>query len=350
MARLALAAHDPGGAAVLAAAAPALRDAGHDLAWLPAGPAAKLWHEAGETVSEALDVAAATATLERLAPDLLVTGTSFHDGFERALWAAARRLGVPSFAVLDAWSNIARRFQSPDGSREQPDAFGVMDEATRADVAAAGWCRARLFVIGQPHLAARTERLKQRRQNRHGGVGRQFEKQIVFFSEPILEDFGPTARGFTQFEVATLVAEVFTGSAAVRLAIKPHPRESEVVWLDWLANVPNVRLATEETEAILGVADGVLGMTTMVLLEACLAGIPALSLQPGRPTPANPIIDSMLPIITRRADAAGTLSAWVAGLTSPPPPPPSARDILAGGGARMTEAVYEILTSAGSKA
>ncbi len=343
MARLALAAHDPGGAAVLVAAAPALRARGHDLVWLPAGPAARLWREAGEPVPEAIDAAVALA---REPPALLLTGTSFHDGFERALWAAARRLGVPSLAVLDSWTNIERRFASADGSLEQPDAFGVMDEATRAQVAAAGWCRARLFVIGQPHLAARTERVRRLRRNRRGGA----DKKIVFFSEPIVEDFGPTARGFTQFEVATLVAEAFAGLSAARLAIKPHPRESEGAWRDWLARTPNARLAAEDTETLLGAADGVLGMTTMVLLEACFAGIPALSLQPGRPAPVNPIIDSLLPVVARRADAAMSLSAWVAGADWSAAPAPSARDLLAGGGARIAAAVDEILAGAASKA
>ena len=39
-------------------------------------------------------------------------------------------------------------------------------------------------------------------------------------------------------------------------------------------------------------ADGLLGMTTMVLLEAHLLGRPILSLQPGRTQMVNPIIDT----------------------------------------------------------
>ena len=338
MARLALAAHDPGGAAVLAAAAPDLRAAGHDLFWLPGGPAAKLWREAGEAAPEAMAAPAAAAALERAGPELLLTGTSFHDGFERALWAAARRLRVPSLAVLDAWTNIERRFQSSDGASEQPDAFGVMDEATRADVAAAGWCRARLFVTGQPHLAARTERLKRLRRGRRGGE----RKQVVFFSEPIIEDFGPTARGFTQFTVATLAAEALGANLRVHFSIKPHPRESESGWRDWLTRAPRATLAVGDTESLLGGADGILGMTTMVLLEAALAGIPVLSLQPDRVGPTNPLLDSTVPVVARRADVPRLLSGWPA---AAPAPAPWAGEILSWGGARLTTAVADILSA-----
>lgn len=347
MARLALAAHDPGGAAVLVAVAAVLRARGHDLAWLPSGPATRLWREAGETVPEAMDGTAAAAALAVSRPALLLTGTSFHAGFERALWAAARRLRVPSFAAVDSWTNIERRFALSGGEPEQPDGFGVPDESTRAEIAAAGWCRARLAVIGQPHLAARTERLKQRRRLRLPDR----ETTIVFFSEPIIEDFGPSVRGFTQFEVATLAAEGLAGRAGVFLSIKPHPRESEGAWHDWLVRTPNAGLATEDTETLLGAADGVLGMTTMVLLEARLAGIPVMSLQPDRPALVSPIIDSLMTVIAQRQAASAALMAWLAAFDVPPPPlPPRAEELIAGGGARFVAAVEEILARPGGRA
>jgi len=337
VALIALAAHDPGGAGVLAAAAPTLRERGHGLLWLPAGPAAKLWREAGEYVPEAMSAPEAVAAMTREPPALVLTGTSFHDAYERALWAAARKLGIPSFAALDAWTNIERRFRSEDGAHELPLALGVMDEGTRAQIAAGGWCTARLFVIGQPHLAARVDRLRRRRKNRPAGGA----KRIVFFSEPIEEDFGPTARGFTQFEAATLAAEALAGSGRITLDIKPHPREAETRWRDWLARAPNARLAGEDTETLLAAADGVLGMTTMALVEAALAGIPTLSLQPDRPAVHNPVLEGMAPVVTRRGDAAGVVRAWLAGVDRPARAP-SAGNLL-DDPARLAAAVEEIL-------
>ena len=338
MAVIALAAHDPGGAAVLAAAAPVLRARGHGLLWLPAGPAVRLWREAGEYVPDAVDAAAAAAAIAQALPGLLLTGTSFFDGFERALWAASRHLRIPSFAVLDSWTNIEQRFLPAETPPEQPDAFGVIDDNTRAQIAAEGWCRARIFVVGQPHLAARTERLKRRRKNRPSGSA----KRIVFFSEPIIEDFGPTARGFTQYEVATFVARALDGHPGVVLEIKPHPRESDAGWRDWLALTPNARFAAEDTETLLAAADGVLGMTTMVLIEACLAGIPALSLQPERPKILNPVLEEMVPVVARRGEAAAAVRAWLKGLDRPARPSPRGEELL-DGAARLVAAAEEIL-------
>jgi hypothetical protein len=337
VALIALAAHDPGGASVLVAAAPALRGRGHGLLWLPAGPAGKLWRGAGEYVPEAMEEAAATAAIAREQPGLLLTGASFHADFERALWPAARRHRIPSLAILDSWPNIKRRFQFADGTSEQPDALGVIDERTRARIIAEGWCTARLFVVGQLHLAARTERLRRRRKNRPSGG----PKRIVFFSEPIDVDYGRAARGFTQFEVAALAARALAGYPGIVMEIKPHPRELESVWRDWLAGIPNARLASEDTETLLAAADGVLGITTIVLIEAALAGIPALSLQPERPDNPHPVLDEMVPVVTRRADAAGAVQAWLSDLNHPVPL--SAGRELLDGAERLIAAAEEML-------
>ena len=338
MALLALAGHDPGGAAVLAAAAPALRARGHGLLWLPAGPASRFWREAGEYVPAAMDGTTAAVALAQASPGLLLTGASFFDDFERKLWSAGRKFRIPSLAVLDSWTNIERRFQYADTTPEQPDALGVIDDNTRAQIAAEGWCRARLFVVGQPHLAVRTERLKRRRRGRPSGSA----KRIVFFSEPIDEDYGRAARGFTQFEVATLAAEALAGSSGIVMDVKPHPREADADWRDWLARTSNARLAADDTETLLAAADGVLGMTTMVLIEAHLAGIPALSLQPERPKILNPALEEMVRVVAKRGEVTAAVRAWLSGLDRPAEPSPRGEELL-DGAARLVAAAEETL-------
>ena len=345
MALIALAAHDPGGAAVLAAAAPSLRARGHGLLWLPAGPAVRIWREAGEYVPDGLDGAAAAATLTQALPGLLLTGASFLDDFERRLWSAGRKLRIPSLAVLDSWTNIERRFQFSDATSEQPDVLGVIDEITRVQISAEGWCRARMIVVGQPHLAVRTDRLKRRRKYRPNGSA----KRIVFFSEPIVADYGPAARGFTQFEVATLAAQALAGYPGIVMDVKPHPREADADWRDWLARTPNVRLATEDTETLLAAADGVMGITTIVLIEATLAGIPALSLQPDRPAILNPALEEMVQIVTRRDVAIAAVQAWVGDLNRSIKPTQRAEELLVGA-ARLVAAAEETLSDPARRA
>ncbi|MEK7246397.1 MAG: hypothetical protein AAB223_10310, partial [Pseudomonadota bacterium] len=240
--------------------------------------------------------------------------------------------------VLDSWSNLEFRFTPAEGSAEQPDALGVIDDDTRAQIAAKGWCRARIFVVGQPHLAARTERLRRRRRRRPSGSA----KRIVFFSEPIIVDYGPTARGFTQFEVATLAAQALAGSPGIVMDVKPHPREADADWRDWLARTPNARLAAEDTETLLAAADGVLGITTIVLIEATLAGIPALSLQPERPEILNPALEEMVQVVARRGEAIAAVRAWLEGLDRPVRPSPRGGELL-DGAERLVAAAEEIL-------
>ena len=170
----------------------------------------------------------------------------------------------------------------------------------------------------------------------------------MFFSEPIAEDYGRAARGFTQFEVATLAAEALAGFPGIVMDVKPHPREADADWRDWLARAPNARLAAEDTETLLAAADGVLGMTSTVLLEACLADIPALSLQPDRLSPVNSAVDSTVPIVVRRSAIAAALAEWLAALASPTAPPPWAQALLSGGSERLAAAVEEMIAGFGS--
>ena len=120
-------------------------------------------------------------------------------------------------------------------------------------------------------------------------------RMIVFFSEPVREDYGDT-RGFDQFEVFEGLMEEYDQAALSEIVVKPHPREDMAAWEHVVQG--RARLSSASAADLLTACDGVIGMTSMVLIEAHLLGLPVLSLQPGRTGNANPLVeDATLPVL-----------------------------------------------------
>ena len=113
MTRVLFIGHDQGAAAMLL---PVIRDMvadGEAIALAAAGPAAALWDRLPAPVlspdGDGEDWWG--GYLDRLRPELVVTGTGHYSDFERNCWRAARNIGIRTVAVIDAWVNFAERFE-----------------------------------------------------------------------------------------------------------------------------------------------------------------------------------------------------------------------------------------------
>lgn len=311
MSRLLFAAHDPGGALMVGAAAPELIFRGHEIIFAAAGPAIDLWRRAGHRVTAFED--AVGADFSTFTVDALIAGTGF-GGYERAAWKWARGAGVRSLAAIDSWTHLMRRFETPAG-RDFPDLVAVIDEGLVAEFSAEAGGGVDVAAVGQPHLETETARLRAARDGHRPAAG---QPQLIFFSEPIIEDFGRSVRGFEQYEVfemavCGLSAQPLEG---VSLVVKPHPREPLERWHDTAVRVAGetgmaIALADRPAEDLLATADGVIGMTTMVLLEAHLAQVPVLSLQPARTRIVNPVIEYATTPVIDPAEVTAAIAAFL---------------------------------------
>src|SRR5438128_2414188 len=81
-----------------------------------------------------------TARLQSDNASTLVTDTSFNGlDWEKLFIDSARRLGIPSLAVLDFWSHYAVRFSDSGGSLAfLPDRIAVMDSYAETEMIEAG--------------------------------------------------------------------------------------------------------------------------------------------------------------------------------------------------------------------
>lgn len=285
------------------------QERGYRISLTAAGPARDIWRQAARRWGGAVREVDVAAAFDPLRPDLLVTGTSFCD-FERSLWARARKRGIGSVAAVDAWTNLERRFDGPEGS-EQPNALCVVDEPMRDEIATAGWCCARLHVTGHPHLQSTARHLRKAR----AGRLRTIPPVVAFFSEPVRQDHGGIeAIGYDQFRIVNAISTGFPGERPVMLVIQPHPREDPADWREWLQEIPlpdrmTIMIGDGGTEALLSRCDMTLGMHSMVLIEASLAGIPALAVQLGRKRVINPVVESIfgIRVVTEQGDLSSAL-------------------------------------------
>ena len=307
---------DPGGAMALAPVLRALR-LHPDIRLRVFGyrQAVTLWSRQGLNV-EALPDDRAVDPIEFVRDDavaLLLTATSVNGvDHERSFRRWASWSSVASVAVLDFWSNYSARFR--DGSHgvlELPSAIAIMDARAHRAMVAEGFPAERLVVTGQPAFdaigafrAAWSE--TKRREARRLLSAEIGCKVVLFVSQPLSEMatlLGSVGTPLDEREIldgvaASLEEIAATDAIEIVLAVRPHPRQQlDQSDLPHGSRVRVVLAAIGEPWPAVLAADVVVGMTTVLLVEACLLGCTVVSVQPGGnasdPLPTNRSGDSM---------------------------------------------------------
>ena len=294
---------DPGGARAVAPVLEELRAAGRvRVQALAYRQALALWTQRGiacEPLAEDLTAAAIGALLREARPALLLTATSANKvDLEKLFIEQARLLAVPSLTVKDFWSNYAMRFSDAAGRLcYVPDRIAVMDELARTEMIAAGFAPECLVVTGQPafdDLAACRAAFgpDQRREIRAGLPLEADELFVLFASQPFAEVYGSAENSVAQlgYHEALVLGALREALAQlvrqhdrrVTLVIRPHPREqAEAFAAPADAGFRTLVSTGGDSRQFVMAADLVVGMTTVLLVEACYLGCPVVSLQPG---------------------------------------------------------------------
>lgn len=298
---------DPGGAAALAPVLRRLQDDGqHTVHFLAYRQAVTTLERAGvvaETIDEATDVRAAAELLRDRNASLLLTATSVNGvDLEKKFIEAARELRLPSLAVLDYWANYRRRFAN-DGDEliYVPDRIAVMDARARTEMTAAGFDSETIVITGQPAFDA----LADYRTQWNSGDGQAIRASlgvapnaamILFTSQPMVDFYGtdtaaPNHPGFTEHTVIPMLIQALESihrraGKEIALVLRPHPRERIADLQGYKSD--DIRIIVDDQQvgrAMTMTADLVIGMNSMILVEAVYLGRPVLSLQPGLRNP-----------------------------------------------------------------
>lgn len=269
-------AHDPGGANAIAVSVSTLRSAGFTVDAFAIGPAVRQFKRLDVPCNEIGSIEILKAEISNCG--LLIVGTSALDRSEVLLSEIAQRQGVPVLAILDYWANYRKRFSLVRDNQEHfilPDLITALDNACASEMVVDGIPESRIVITGQPYfgwLCNHTIR----------NMAYQEEKDcILFASEP-----HPAAKSVLKIFIKVMQLQ----KTQKKILIRFHPRQKDC--LDSLAMLDNAGLDftvdhSEDLFATLRNCDFVIGLTSIILIEAALLGIPAGSLLP--PPWANPL-------------------------------------------------------------
>ena len=237
--------------------------------------------------------------LRRNRPAIVVTGTSFDPiGLEIKFIHAARILKIPCLSILDHWCLYSLRFSGENGDQKYiPDKIAIMDEIAFCEMVAEGFHPDTLVITGHPAFDALTEYKlhftnEKRQMIRSGFPVHSNELFIVFLSEPISQIWGedesdPKFVGYTEKSVLTNLVAVLEQisqdcNKPIVLLIRPHPREKTGAYQKITSNTIRIIISDNDNpREIVMASDLVIGMTTVLLVEACYLGCIVVSIQPG---------------------------------------------------------------------
>lgn len=271
------------------------------------------------------DEPAAVAMVRRdltdASPDALLLGTAWGPALDKVVLRIGSHRGIPSVSVVDHWSNFRERFADPaSDTLSLPTKIAVMDEWAMTEAVKAGLPEEVVTVTGHPYLDQLAVELQQPvllqrarglRQEWLQGVEGGRPCIVLFVSEALSryhDLHGPHPLGYTEVDVLEgLISTVQRLPAAPsrqwHLVIKLHPREPDhpASSLSPLARRWSLRVVKDQPAWVcLLAADVVVGMGSMLLVEAALAGKPAISFRPNATAPC-PFIGSEIGLVPTAA-------------------------------------------------
>lgn len=253
-------AQDPGGANSVIPVAIELMNRGHEVVARVEGPARDMFATRGIPRGICSN------------PTIVLLGTSGGESIEKRVTVEMRGK-APTLAVLDFWSNYWQRFSSL-GIKDfayLPDLVCVMDDIAKEEMVADGFPLERLLVTGNPHFDHFADNITTEREDR---------KRILFISQPIRVDGalpGFTPPTFDEYTVLEVARAALPDNHT--LSIRLHPRDSADKYNDYLDN--RVSIAPEATlEEAVSRSGLIIGVSSLVLMQAAAAGKKVLSYEP----------------------------------------------------------------------
>jgi hypothetical protein len=229
--------------------------------------------------------------LDRLSqPGIVVVGVSRAGAAEKILIEESRAARIPTIVPIDTWSNYAERFSDysagtvSDRLRYLPDIILLNDEDSCRRAIADGLPEDRLRVSGSPHLESicSVADLKVRRARIRQEFDLPDDRFVILFASEPFTSYPSAGQTFDETSVLSDLAQAIAAARPeALLLINPHPynRQGALDGVD-LSNVDHHFIDTPSLDAV-AAADLVVGMRSMLLIEAALLGRPVVSHQPG---------------------------------------------------------------------
>jgi hypothetical protein len=235
-------------------------------------------------------------------PSVLIIGTSENpDSFAFSLLALARQQGLPTVGLVDALGNASQRFRGreSDSLAWAPDWLIVPDAATAREYELCGFDRSRLRVCGHPQydlVVSKRERWteRDRTEQRAAFLSSAGDRKILVFVSELSTGLNPDqfrrsteytltghpeSYGRTEVVLDELLCAVNELRPEPYLVLRLHPKQHPSDLQQYLGYFDQISQSEPALELV-NAADAVVGMTSMLLVEAALLGRPTLSVVP----------------------------------------------------------------------
>ena len=284
---------DPGAANMVLDLPAAIAARGHRAILLAAGHAIQYLSNREVTFRTVPTDVDAEVLLDEVRPSAVVTGTSENpDSLGLGLNDAARRRRIPSVGLVDMSCNADLRFRGRTSRAlaHAPDFIVVPDTTTFDAFVKLEFLRENIALLGHPQY----DRVWRRRREFEAGTSRESRSQPkwVFVAEghdllapaASLRSAGYSlhGRGGTAWRTGIVLEEILDAIAQLstrpEIIVRLHPKLVREDFAEW-ANEVSFDDAADPFPC-LWQADAVLGMSSMLLLEAAILGRPVLAVLP----------------------------------------------------------------------
>lgn len=245
--------------------------------------------------------------LNKIKPDVIITGTSFGDITERMIWDNAQKIGIPTIVILDHWINYGNRFRDLEGRFVKPNIVIVPDQRGFEIAVKEGIPAETLKTWGNPYYDyLKTYSSEGVSVIRNQYLKKENQKLISFASEPFSKS--PASYGYTEHEIlhqlAISIKNMLDENASVCLIVRPHPKE-DVGRLKMQCqkyeddNLTLYVSSAEKSIDLILASDLVCGMISQYLIEGAILEKHVLSIQIGlnQPDPFILTRNGIVPIV-----------------------------------------------------
>jgi hypothetical protein len=241
-------------------------------------------------------------------PSFLLTGTSEYADEDNFFWQWAKNKGIPSLAFVDSWVSYWQRFTPNEMVQNKfsytPDIIAVIDQFMYDRMVENGCDEKLLIITGNPAIDELQHYVPKEQEN----IVRKYGKgYFLFIGEPFNKRvFGGNERdvlGYTEAEVLELTADALgmLEKQNFKFVYRPHPRGCSDGISSIIDNHSNIIIDTGEFNSrdLVACAKAVIGMTSILLYEASVMGMPAISIQPNKKLSSD-LIDYCceIPVVT----------------------------------------------------
>jgi hypothetical protein len=294
---------DPGAANCVMGLPSALENLGICASILATGSAVEYLRRYDFPFRNLLEDSNLDAILDDAFPKLVLIGTSENpDTFGLQLIALSQERGILTIGIIDGPANSQHRFRGRGSSplHHAPDLIIVPTEALKKAFVELTYPEEKIFTGGNPHYDTVIEKRRELQKLGRAEIRKKIlpdapnDRPLIVFAAEVSDGLDPSQfrrsndytleeRGKSDLRTNIVLEELLDSFKNLTLqpylALRLHPKNTAEEFFEHLSGIDHISDSGSPLEVCF-IADLVIGMTSVLLVEAAILGRPTLSIIP----------------------------------------------------------------------